>query len=118
MPPTAVIAGSPSAPSAFFPGGKNFILTVRWPPSSVCPKSKQPGRLGVPRLVEDAVARPGAEDREKAVFSSGSIAWGQALPANNFDNNVARIMSNLIEAFVKDGMLPGSLWVSEEKQWR
>jgi N,N-dimethylformamidase len=53
-----------------------------------------------------------------AVFSSGSIAWGQALPANNFDNNVARIMSNLIEAFVKDGTLPGSLWISDEKQWR
>jgi N,N-dimethylformamidase len=34
-----------------------------------------------------------------AVFSSGSIAWGSALPCNNCDNNVSRIMKHVIDAF-------------------
>jgi N,N-dimethylformamidase len=53
-----------------------------------------------------------------AVFSTGSIAFGQALPANNFDNNVGKLLSNVINAFVKPGALPGGQWISEEKQWR
>ena len=53
-----------------------------------------------------------------AVFSTGSIAFGQALPANNYDNNVSRLLNNIISAFVKPGPLPGSLWINEEKQWR
>ncbi|RJF76319.1 N,N-dimethylformamidase beta subunit family domain-containing protein [Rhodopseudomonas palustris] len=53
-----------------------------------------------------------------AVFSAGSVAFGQALPINGFDNNVSRILSNVVDAFIKDGALPGSQWVNEEKQWR
>ena len=53
-----------------------------------------------------------------AVFSVGSVAFGQALPVNNFDNNVARLLANVLDAFVKPGALPGSRWISEEKQWR
>jgi len=53
-----------------------------------------------------------------AVFSAGSIAFGQALPVNNFNNNVSRVLANVVNAFVKPGALPGSLWVNEEKQWR
>jgi N,N-dimethylformamidase len=53
-----------------------------------------------------------------AVFSAGSIAFGQALPANNFNNNVSRILANVVDAFLKDGVLPGERWISEEKQWR
>jgi N,N-dimethylformamidase len=35
-----------------------------------------------------------------AVFSAGSIAWSQALPANGGDNNVATITRNILRAFV------------------
>ncbi|WP_342709835.1 N,N-dimethylformamidase beta subunit family domain-containing protein [Bradyrhizobium sp. B124] len=53
-----------------------------------------------------------------AVFSAGSVAFGQALPVKSFDNNVSRLLANVVEAFVKPGALPGSWWISEEKQWR
>jgi N,N-dimethylformamidase len=53
-----------------------------------------------------------------AVFSASSIAFGQALPAKNFDNNVSRILANVVDAFIKDGQLPGERWISDEKQWR
>ncbi|WP_316229457.1 N,N-dimethylformamidase beta subunit family domain-containing protein [Bradyrhizobium sp. SZCCHNR1070] len=53
-----------------------------------------------------------------AVFCGGSIAFGQALPARNFDNNVSRLLGNVVDAFLKPGPLPGSRWISEEKQWR
>lgn len=53
-----------------------------------------------------------------AVFCGGSIAFGQALPAHHFDNNVSRMLANVVDAFIKPGALPGSLWINEEKQWR
>ena len=37
-----------------------------------------------------------------AVFATGSIAWGQALPWNNGDNDVAQVTQNVLEAFIKD----------------
>jgi len=53
-----------------------------------------------------------------AVFSAGSIAWSQALPCKGGENNVAIIMRNVLQAFVKDGPLPGSSYTGEEKPWR
>lgn len=53
-----------------------------------------------------------------AVFCGGSIAFGQALPANKFDNNVSRVLSNVVDAFIKPGLLPGAFWVNDEKQWK
>jgi N,N-dimethylformamidase len=53
-----------------------------------------------------------------AVFCSGSIAWGHALPIKNFDNNVSTIMANVVNAFAKDGKLPGSKYIAEEKHWK
>ena len=53
-----------------------------------------------------------------AVLSTGSIAFGQALPCNSFDNNVSRLLKNVVDAFSRKGQLPGQLWVSDEKQWR
>ena len=53
-----------------------------------------------------------------AVFSAGSVAFGMALPLNGFDNNVSRLLANVVGAFVEPGILPGALWVNEEKQWR
>ena len=40
-----------------------------------------------------------------AVFSSGSIAWGQALPVNGCDNDCARITANVLRRFAGDGPL-------------
>jgi len=48
-----------------------------------------------------------------AVFSTGSIAFGQALPARNFDNNVSRILANVVNAFIKPGPLPEPASTSE-----
>lgn len=53
-----------------------------------------------------------------AVFSTGSIGFGQALPANLFDNSASKLLKNVVDAFVKDGPLPGKQWTIEEKQWR
>jgi N,N-dimethylformamidase len=53
-----------------------------------------------------------------AVFSTGSIAFGQALPANGFVNNASRLLKNVVDAFIRKGSLPGSMWTLEEKQWR
>jgi N,N-dimethylformamidase len=53
-----------------------------------------------------------------AVFSTGSIGFGQALPAKGFDGTAARLLKNVVDAFIKPGPLPGGLWTLEEKQWR
>ena len=53
-----------------------------------------------------------------AVFCGGSIAFGQALPCDNFENNVSVVLGNVVDAFITPGHLPGSLWVNEEKQWK
>jgi N,N-dimethylformamidase len=53
-----------------------------------------------------------------AVFSVGSAAFGSALPINDFDNNCSRVLANVMNAFIRPGALPGSLWINEEKQWR
>lgn len=53
-----------------------------------------------------------------AVFSTGSIAFGQALPAKGFDNTTSKLLNNVVDAFIKDGALPGGMWTLEEKQWR
>lgn len=38
-----------------------------------------------------------------AMFSTGSIAWGQALPCNGGDNDVSRITANVVRRFLDDG---------------
>ena len=43
-----------------------------------------------------------------AVFATGSIAWGSALPCRNFDNPISRLTKNVVDAFLKDGALPGA----------
>ncbi|MGI9335288.1 MAG: N,N-dimethylformamidase beta subunit family domain-containing protein [Gammaproteobacteria bacterium] len=53
-----------------------------------------------------------------AVWSASSIAWGQALPCNGGDNNVSRVMRNVLDAFMREGPLPGSVYHAEEKLWR
>lgn len=53
-----------------------------------------------------------------AVLSTGSIAFGQSLPVNDFQNNISKFLGNVVDAFIKPGRLPGSLWIAEEKQWK
>ncbi len=53
-----------------------------------------------------------------ACFAAGSIAWSQALPCHGGENNVARIMRNVLNAFLKDQALPGSQFTGDEKLWR
>jgi N,N-dimethylformamidase len=53
-----------------------------------------------------------------AVFATGSIGYGQALPANNFDNSASKVLQNVVNAFLKRGKLPGGHWTVDEKQWR
>jgi N,N-dimethylformamidase len=43
-----------------------------------------------------------------AVFSCSSIAFGQSLPINHFENEVSHLLANVVETFVKPGPLPGS----------
>lgn len=53
-----------------------------------------------------------------AVFAPSSIAWGQALPCMNFDNNVSHVMKNVLDAFARPGPLPGGAFIEDEKHWR
>ena len=41
-----------------------------------------------------------------AVFAPGSISWCGSLSHNKYDNNVSRIMLNVINGFLQDGPLP------------
>ena len=41
-----------------------------------------------------------------AVFSASSMAWCGSLSHNNYDNNVSRIMQNVIDGFLKNEPLP------------
>ena len=42
-----------------------------------------------------------------AVWSASSIAWGQALPIDACDNSASKVTANVLNAFMKDGPLPG-----------
>ena len=44
-----------------------------------------------------------------AVFSCSSIAFGQALPVKNFDNNVSRLLANVVNTFIKPEALPDAV---------
>ncbi|GAB5471137.1 MAG: large subunit of N,N-dimethylformamidase [Rhodospirillales bacterium] len=41
-----------------------------------------------------------------AVFSVGSMTWCGSLSHNNYDNNVSRMMANVLDSFQKEGPLP------------
>jgi N,N-dimethylformamidase len=41
-----------------------------------------------------------------AVFSSSSISWCGSLSHDDYENNVSRIMRNVVDRFVEDGPLP------------
>jgi len=76
-----------------------------------------PGTLGTqsPSVRADMTYFTTANDG--AVFSTGSIAWMSALPCFDFDNNCSQVMTNVLDAFIKPGPLPGGAWNQEEKSW-
>ncbi len=41
-----------------------------------------------------------------ALFAPGSLSWCGSLSHNNYDNNVSRILENIIKGFLKEGPLP------------
>ena len=53
-----------------------------------------------------------------AVFSTGSIAFSQSLPYRNFDNDISRLLANVVNAFSSSAGLPFQAWSAEAKQWR
>ena len=50
-----------------------------------------------------------------AVFSTGSIAFGSALPANEYKNGASTLLKNVVDNFIKDGKLPGGSWTFRRK---
>ena len=77
-----------------------------------------PGRGGSqePQVRGDMIYFTTANDG--AVFAVGSIGWSQALPCHGGENNVGAIMRNVLDAFTRDGALPGSEYTGVEKHWR
>jgi N,N-dimethylformamidase len=53
-----------------------------------------------------------------AVFSGARSRSGGRFRYTIFNNNVSRILANVVNAFLRDGVLPGERWISEAKQWR
>ena len=53
-----------------------------------------------------------------AVFSTGSITFGGSLPCNGFDNNVSRLLKNVVDAFSKPGPLPGVEFDGPENRFK
>jgi len=41
-----------------------------------------------------------------AMFAPGSLAWCGSLSHNNYENNVSKLMENVLNGFLKDGPLP------------
>jgi N,N-dimethylformamidase len=112
-----------------------YDLTLGTPPHALILASSEPFSDNYPLVQEDIYYNhPGMGGTQHplvrcdlvyfttrnngAVFAPSSIAWGSALPCNGFDNDVSRIMKNVLHAFIKEGPLPGSAHVAEEKLWR
>lgn len=43
-----------------------------------------------------------------AVFSTGLIAFSQSLPYNNFENNISKLLGNILTTFSRKGKFPGA----------
>lgn len=101
-----------------------YDLTLGTPPHALILASSEPFTDNYPLVQEEVFfMHPGmggtqhpmvradmvyfTTPKDGAVFSASSIAWGSALPCNGFDNDVSRIMKNVIDAFMRPGRLPG-----------
>ncbi|MGH7055483.1 MAG: N,N-dimethylformamidase beta subunit family domain-containing protein, partial [Stellaceae bacterium] len=101
-----------------------YDLSLGTPPHALILASSEPLTDNYPLVQEDVMfMHPGmggtqhplvradmvyfTTPKDGAVFSASSIAWASALPCNKFDNSVSRIMKNVIDAFIREGPLPG-----------
>ncbi|MGH7096913.1 MAG: N,N-dimethylformamidase beta subunit family domain-containing protein [Stellaceae bacterium] len=101
-----------------------YDLSLGTPPHALILASSEPLTDNYPLVQEDVMfMHPGmggtqhplvradmvyfTTTKDGAVFSASSIAWASALPCNKFDNSVSRIMKNVIDAFIREGPLPG-----------
>ena len=101
-----------------------YDLALGTPPHTLVLASSEGHSDNFPLVVEDILCNypgmGGTQDhliradmtyfttpREGAVWSASSIAWGQALPVNGCDNSASRVTANVLNAFMKDGPLPG-----------
>ncbi|MDP6394215.1 MAG: hypothetical protein QF466_02005 [Desulfobacterales bacterium] len=57
-----------------------------------------------------------SDDWLRIMFDSVSVEDLQI--CFKFDNNVSRIMANVVNAFSKDGKLPGLQYTAKEKHWK
>ena len=101
-----------------------YDLALGTPPHTLILASSEGHSDNFPLVVEDILCNypgmGGTQDHriradmtyfttpnEGAVWSASSIAWGQALPINACDNSASKVTANVLNAFMKDGPLPG-----------
>ena len=101
-----------------------YDLALGTPPHTLILASSEGHSDNFPLVVEDILcAYPGVggtqdhriradmtyftTPNDGAVWSASSIAWGQALPINECDNSASKVTANVLNAFMKDGPLPG-----------
>ncbi len=102
-----------------------YDLSLGTPPHALILASSEPLTDNYPLVQEDVMfMHPGmggtqhplvradmvyfTTPKNGAVFSASSIAWAGALPWKKFDNSVSRIMKNVVDAFMREGPLPGA----------
>ena len=101
-----------------------YDLALGTPPHTLILASSEGHSDNFPLVVEDILCNypgmGGTQDHriradmtyfttpnEGAVWSASSIAWGQALPINACDNSASKVTANVLNAFMKEGPLPG-----------
>lgn len=97
-----------------------YDLGLGTPPNTYLLASSEPFSDAYPHVVEEILFNyPGlggtqdfqvradvtlfAATHDGAVFSTGSIAWGQALPCHAGHNDISRITANVLERFLRPG---------------
>ena len=102
-----------------------YDLALGTPPHTLILASSEGHSDNFPLVVEDILCNypgmGGTQDHriradmtyfttpnDGAVWSASSIAWGQALPINDCDNSASKVTANVLNAFMKEGPLPGS----------
>ena len=75
--------------------------TIRWCTKRSPTHSRAQAGTQDPLVRADIIYFTTAHDG--ACLSIGSIAWNQALPCKNGDNNVGRFMRNVLNAFLRPG---------------
>ncbi len=101
-----------------------YDLALGTPPHTLILASSEGHSDNFPLVVEDILCNypgmGGTQDHriradmtyfttpnDGAVWSASSIAWGQALPINACDNSASKVTANVLNAFMRDGPLPG-----------